>query len=324
MIASKFEEISFANEQIAGMLSSGIPLEGAIRKVAEGMGRSPFRNQVAALGKDLSEGVPFEDAVAKRTFPGFYRKMLVVGAKTDRLPETLTAVADYYRSKAELTMKLSGLMVYPAIVLVLMILVSVGIPYYMFPMTSSFLELEYGANPSYALYLTPTIAAVFILALFMVFISVPSVRNYLSWRINPFRLVNLANLASMLKICLENGIGLPDAIEFVSGMEEGAVRDHLMRIRDELGTGEKPADAIEHCRLFPGTFKWLVRSSGNNLADGFGSAAELCRSRAESRIDVLLYTALPFSILLLAALMIIQVGAWIAPLIRLMSMLGNM
>lgn len=327
MIAQKFEEITFANEQIAGMISCGIPLEGAILKVAENMRKSAFKNQITFLAKDLSDGVPFEQAVNKRDFPDFYKKMMIVGAKTDKLPETLTAVADYYRKKAELTMKLSGLMVYPAIVFILTLVVSASISFFLYSFIKDFVGEFPSAKINIAVILFPSGIALFFFILFLLFFIsvffVGRIKNYFSWRMNPFKDANLSNMASLMKLCLNNGIELPDALGFISGVEGGSVQREFHKIRDDLSKGFSPADAIQKSDFFPGTFKWLIHSTGGNLAEGFGSASEVYKNRAESRTETLLYTALPFSIILLAVLIIFQLGALISPLFSIINCLGG-
>ncbi len=330
MITQKFEEISFANEQIAGMLSCGIPLEGAILKTAESMRNSAFKNQITAFARDLSNGVPFEEAVNVRNFHVFYKKMLVIGAKTDKLPETLNAVADYYRKKAELAMRLSGLMVYPSIVLILMLAFSVAIPFMFYSQIEGMYSgTDWGigylafSNISVFEILLPSIVAICSLVFLFLVLSVGSIRKYFSWRINPFRDANLSNVASMIRICLQNGLDLPDALGFISGLETGDVKNEFLKVKDDLSKGFSPADAIQQSRLFPGTFKWLVRGAGGNLVEGFRAAAETYKGRAESKIETLMYTSLPFSILLLGGLMVVQFGALLSPMFKIIDMLGR-
>src|SRR5258708_7146851 len=113
-----YEELSFVNQQLAGMLRSGIPLEGALRQLCADMKHGQFRTELAALEADLAKGLPLKDALAKRKLPDFYVKMLQLGAQTNDLPGVLILVADYYQRASLVSMRLKGLMVYPAIVLI--------------------------------------------------------------------------------------------------------------------------------------------------------------------------------------------------------------
>lgn len=55
----------------------------------------------------------------------------------------------------------------------------------------------------------------------------------------------------------------------------------------------------EASKVFPPLFIWLIASNGENLAEGFKQAAEIYYARATHKVDMLLYAALPVSILLI-------------------------
>ena len=92
----KLEEFAFVNQQLAGMLKSGIPLEGALRQLCGDMRRGALRTELELLEADLAQGVPLAAALAKRKLPEFYSRMLQVGVAANNLPGVLTLLADYY------------------------------------------------------------------------------------------------------------------------------------------------------------------------------------------------------------------------------------
>jgi len=114
----KYEELAFVNQQLAGMLKSGIPLEGALRQLCANMRRGQYRTELDALEKDLAKGVPLKEALSARKLPEFYVRMIQLGAQSNDLPGVLTLVADYYQRAHLGWTRLKGLMVYPVIVLV--------------------------------------------------------------------------------------------------------------------------------------------------------------------------------------------------------------
>ena len=64
---------------------------------------------------------------------------------------------------------------------------------------------------------------------------------------------------------------------------------------------------VPSSRVFPPLFVWTIAQSGEDLASGFQRAAELYQARALYRSELLLYSALPCSILALAAMIAIQI-----------------
>ena len=111
------EEFSFVNQQLAGMLKSGIPLEGALRQLSATMRRGALRGELEKLEADLTQGVPLAEALARRKLPEFYVAMLRVGIQSNDLPGVLVLVADHYQRTHALWTRLKGLMIYPVMVL---------------------------------------------------------------------------------------------------------------------------------------------------------------------------------------------------------------
>src|SRR5437016_7577323 len=98
------------------MLRDGIPLEGALKQLSPGMGVGALRDEVQQLEKDLSRGTPLKEALGRRRLPVFYIRMLEIGARSNDLPGVLTLLADHYHRTNALWTRLKGLMVYPLLV----------------------------------------------------------------------------------------------------------------------------------------------------------------------------------------------------------------
>ena len=75
-----YDEFAFFNQQLAGMLRSGIPLEGAIKQLSRSMRKSGLRSELELLEKDLREGIPLSEAVQRRKLPIVYTQIIRAGA----------------------------------------------------------------------------------------------------------------------------------------------------------------------------------------------------------------------------------------------------
>src|SRR5512139_3562205 len=116
----KYDEFAFFNRQLAAMLREGIPLEGALKQLGVDMRSGPLRTQVE---HDLAKGMPLAEALTKRGLPEMYRRMVAAGASGNDLPGVLTLLADHYERATLLWTRLKGLLVYPALV----VLVALGL-----------------------------------------------------------------------------------------------------------------------------------------------------------------------------------------------------
>lgn len=326
-----YDEFAFFNQQLAAMLRDGLPLEGAIRQLSAGM-RGPLRGEIQQLEADLAKGTPPNEALARRALPDFYKRMVAVGMRGNNLPGVLTMVADHYQRAHALWTRLKGLMVYPIIIIVVSLALTVGLSiafgHFLTEFTTSF-----PSDPPRALTLAPVwvwigpgVLAVLGL-LWVGFLVIPGWRAWLRWNLPACRDASLAQLASAMSLMLKNGTPLPEALALAEGLESSspASRAALARWRALVEQGQgKPVQWVGSTKPFPPLFLWIVQRSGEDIAAGFQKAAELFQARAAYRTEMLLYGALPVSILFLGAMVFSQIQPLILALTSAMRVLTDM
>ena len=67
-----------------------------------------------------------------------------------------------------------------------------------------------------------------------------------------------------------------------------------------------------------------VGQGGEDLAGGFGRAAEIYYARARHRVEMLLYAFLPVAVMVLGGLILFQLSCLMRPVIAMMNALGGM
>lgn len=309
----KADEFAFFNQQLAGMLKSGIPLEGALRQLSRDMVKGRLHEELEALRADLEKGVPLEKALSSRNLPELYKRMLIVGAKSNDLPGILVLLSDYYQKVSTLRTRLKGLMVYPAIVLVISVIISTFLAFvYHIASTSTLSVLpssaqEIVANPILGLWL-PTTFLVVLTILFFVVISTSASREVLRWYIPGFKEATLSQFAASLAMLLKNGVPLNDALQLVGNLDSArGLNSDLQQWQRRLSMGHSDFQSLtEKSHVFPKLFRWLVASSGEDWAAGLNRAAELYYSRALHRTETMLYAALPATVLVLGFIILAQ------------------
>lgn len=319
-----YDELAFFNQQLAAMLRDGIPLEGAIKQLCAGMKTGPLRSELSQLESDLAQGTPLNEAIARRSLPDFYVRMVAIGARNNDLPGILTLLADYYQRIGSAWNRLKGLMVYPFLVL----LVSVGVTIAVSVLAKNFIEIS-GAESflnrpiaSQTLIWIPPFAIGLLLLAGVIVISVPRLRGRARWRLPAFRETSLAQLASTMALMLKSGTPLPDALAFAASVEADSPAANALRQWHGLiasGSG-KAAQWPDSFAPLPPLFLWLVHKGGENITAGFEKAAEMYQSRASYKIELALYGALPISVLILGQLVLWQVVPIFHTLIAMMNM----
>lgn len=322
-----YDEFAFFNQQLAAMLRDGIPLEGALKQLCAGMKVGPLRNELSALENDLAKGVPLNEAITRHALPEFYIRMVAIGARNNDLPGMLTLLADYYQRASTTWNRLKGLMVYPFLVL----LVAIGLTIVLTFVARIFLNVVIGGMletppPMFliAVWIPPILAGL-LLVFALVIVTVPALRAKMRWRLPAFRDASLAQLASAMALMLKSGTPFPEALSFAATVESGSpAGPALARWRSLIESGQgKPAQWPQSLKPFPPMFLWLVRKGGEDLTAGFQKAAEIYQSRASYKIEMALYGALPISVLLLGQMVIWQVTPVFRMLILLMNGLGG-
>jgi type II secretory pathway component PulF len=259
--------------------------------------------------------------------------MVEIGARSNDLPGVLTLLADHYHRANALWTRLKGLMVYPLLVLLVALGLTVFISMAFSRFLSGFAAQPVGFNdqtmPNSAMamasiWMPPVVLSVLMLiALAAVFI--PSWRARLRWQLPAFREASVAQLASAIALMLRNGTTLPEALALAEALESNTpAGKSLAQWRRVLAAGGgKPSSWVETHGPFPPLFLWLVQQSGEDVAAGFQKAAEIYRARASYRVELALYGALPISILLLGQMVFWQAAPLMRTMIWLMNTLGG-
>jgi len=102
------------------LLQSGVNLLSALADAGPVIGNPIYVSQLEQVRKDISEGIPFSDALLKfKIFPVFFIQMVRVGEEGGRLDVVLADIAESYEKEIEADLKTLSSLIEPAIILVL-------------------------------------------------------------------------------------------------------------------------------------------------------------------------------------------------------------
>ncbi len=125
--------------QIAGLVSSGLPLERALNVLGDESEDLRQRELLAQLKAEVNAGSPFARALAQhpREFDDVYRAVVAAGEQSGALGKVLDRLADDLETRQELRSKVIGATLYPAIVSVIAILIVIFLVTYVVPQVAS-------------------------------------------------------------------------------------------------------------------------------------------------------------------------------------------
>jgi general secretion pathway protein F len=136
--------------QLAGLVSSGLPLERALTALADEAEDTRQRELIAHLRSEVNAGAPFARALASapREFDEVYRGVVGAGEQSGALGAVLERLADDLEARQELKGRLIGATLYPAIVSVIAIVIVIFLVTYVVPQVASVFASSKRALPT--------------------------------------------------------------------------------------------------------------------------------------------------------------------------------
>lgn len=118
------EKVIFAR-QISTLINAGLPIVQGIQMTADQTKNKPFKVILGRVASDVENGNSMSQALSKHpsVFSPTYVGVIAAGETSGSLDESLVRLADQQERDAEITSKIRGAMLYPAIVIAVMLLV---------------------------------------------------------------------------------------------------------------------------------------------------------------------------------------------------------
>ncbi len=140
----KRSEIIRTAKNLSAMLVAGLSISRGLSVIERQSSNKNLKKIAAGLSESVRKGSSFHEALAAypKVFPGLFVAMVRAGEESGSLSESLTAVSMQMERSEELTRKIKGAMIYPAIVITAVIIVGILMLIYVVPtLTSTFTSL---------------------------------------------------------------------------------------------------------------------------------------------------------------------------------------
>lgn len=107
------------------MIGAGFPFDKSLTVLAGQSKNQKFQEIILQVHKDVTKGESFSNALKKhpKVFSHLYWSMVKVGEETGNLTEVLDILAEQMKKDHELISRVKGAMMYPAVILVAMLLI---------------------------------------------------------------------------------------------------------------------------------------------------------------------------------------------------------
>lgn len=339
-------ELALFTRQLATLLKSGSPLEDALRVTAKQSEKARVTHTILGVRSKVTEGHSLESGLKEfpASFPELYRATVSAGEKSGHLDPVLERLADYTESRQELQQSVTLALVYPAILLVICILVVVGLLTFVVPQVVSVFadlgqELPLPTRVMLATsdFLINTWIYILIAILAVVFIFKNAMKNQIfKSQVHTFLLriplvgkvirgLNTARFSRTLSILTASGVPVLDALRIAAQVIPNipmrkAVFDASINVRE----GSSIHKSLESSKFFPPITLHLIASGeqSGNLEDMLERAATQQERELKTVIATTLGLFEPLMIVFMGGLVLGIVMAIMLPIINLNQLVG--
>jgi len=270
----KPEDIAVFSRQLATMLAAGIPLVQSFEIVGNGNDKPAMQRLILDIKAEVEGGTSLHESLAK--FPLYFDDLFVnlveAGEQAGALETLLDKIATYKEKTEALKKKVKKALFYPSAVLAVALIVTTILLIFVIPQFETLFK-GFGAdlpaftqvviNMSRWLQANGIFLAMVIAGAVWVFFYFQkrsrAMREFLDRAMLKFPIVGpilyksaIARFSRTLSTMFAAGVPLVEALESVAGATGNIVFENaVMKMRDEVATGQRLQRAMENTGLFP-------------------------------------------------------------------------
>ena len=340
----KPEDIAVFSRQLATMLAAGIPMVQSFEIVGAGHDKPSMQKLILDIKADVEGGTSLHESLAKHPlyFDDLFVNLVEAGEQAGALESLLDKVATYKEKTEALKKKVKKALFYPAAVLVVAVVVSIILLVFVIPQFEELFK-GFGADlPAFTqmvinlskfvqrdgIYIAAVVAAaIYVFAYFRK--RSRKMRETLDRVMLKFPIIGpilnksaIARYARTLATMFAAGVPLVEALESVAGATGNIVYENaVMKMRDEVATGQRLQRAMENTGLFPNMVVQMIAvgEESGSLDEMSSKVATFYETEVDNAVDSMSSLLEPLIMAILGVLVGGLVVAMYLPIFKLGS-----
>jgi type IV pilus assembly protein PilC len=340
-------DIAIFSRQIATMMKSGVPLVQSLEIIGNGQKNVRMKNLVEAVRTDIEGGSSIYEAMCKHPiyFDELYRNLVRAGESAGVLETVLDTIATYKENLETLKGKIKKALFYPAMTIVVAILVSSVMLIYVVPQFEDVFK-NFGAElPAFTQmivsmsrflvgwwWLMLGVVGAVLVSFFFAYKRSANFRHTLDKLILKVPVIGLimhnsaiARFSRTLAVTFRAGVPLVEALESVAGATGNAVYEKAVwRIRDDVSVGYPVNMAMKQANLFPHMVIQMaaIGEEAGALDTMLFKVAEFYEQEVNNAVDALTSLLEPMIMVIIGVLVGSMVVGMYLPIFKLAATIG--
>ncbi|MES1938956.1 general secretion pathway protein F [Salinisphaera sp. T5B8] len=334
-------ELSLFTRQLATLTHAGLPMEEALKAVAEQTDSDKVRKIIVGVRSQVVEGHTLADALGEfpNSFDELYRATTAAGEQSGRIDEVLNGLADYVEDQQSMRQKVMAALIYPAFLSIVAIAIVIALLTTVVPDLVQVFDSVGADLPALTTGLISVsdflrvwgwLLALILIALITAFVygmRRPAFKRAVQARILQLPLigrfvrgVNTARFTRTLSILTRSGVPALDAMTIGADVVTNLpMRDAIKRASTRVREGDAIHRALGRERLFPPITLHMIANGeiSGELDMMLGRAAEHQEREVETLRQGVMGILGPAVILLMGGLVLIIVLAILQPVFNL-------
>lgn len=268
----KQDDIVNITRQLATMINAGLPLLKAF-SILENQSKAALRKVIQKLTREIEGGSNLGDALSKQAdvFDRVYIALVQAGEAAGALDTVLLRLAQTLEKQKEFRSKTKGALIYPAIVVVAMLIVAVVMMIFVIPQMTSLYE-DFNAELPLATQILMGISDFFVNQWYILLaLTVGGIFAFWRWKASKIgrrqydqlrlkipvfgqlkQKVLATEFARTMSLMISSGISLMEALKIVGrGLDNVLYREAVWKARESVEKGRSLASALEDQQTFP-------------------------------------------------------------------------
>lgn len=341
-------DLSVFCRQFVSMLRAGVTIMDALKMLCEATENTALRNAIQQIRISTEKGEPLSTAFGEHpdVFPELMEKMVAAGEASGSLDVAIERMANQYERNSKTQAMIKKAMVYPIVVVivafaVVVVMLTVVIPNYVnmfddlgteLPAITVGVQKLSNLVIDYWFIIFPAIAAVVIMI--VVFGKTEKGKYFFGNLALKFPMTKglvvksaSAQMARTMSTLMAAGIPLVEATGIVSEiMGNPYFRDAMAAAKDEITIGQPLSRPLEDCGLFPPMVYFMTRigEETGNSEEMLDKLADYYEEEVEMAVASFMAALEPAIIIVLAAIVIVLLGACMAPMLTMYDALNSL